>query len=149
RDNYFAVTALRFTNAAGTVHHGRYRILPVGGTELLSDEAAAKQSPNYLADEIGPRLAAHPAQFKLFLQLAADGDALDDATVRWPESRELVEFGTLTLTERVDEQDPEMRKLIFDPIPRVDGIDPTGDPLLPVRSDIYLASGRRRRAART
>jgi catalase len=47
----------------------------------------------------------------------------------------------------VSESDPDLRKIIFDPIPRVDGIDPAGDPLTPVRSAIYLLSGRRRRAA--
>ena len=56
-------------------------------------------------------------------------------------------FGTLRLTSRVDDQEPERRKIIFDPIPRVDGIDSSGDPLTEVRSEIYLLSGRRRRAA--
>ena len=32
------------------------------------------------------------------------------------------------------------------PDPRVDGIESAGDPLTEVRSDIYLLSGRRRRA---
>ena len=64
----------------------------------------------------------------------------------WPETRQLVEFGTVTLTERVDELAPERRKIIFDPVPKVDGIDPSGDPLTEVRSDVYLLSGRRRRA---
>jgi len=32
-------------------------------------------------------------------------------------------------------------------VPRVDGIDSSGDPLTEVRSEIYLLSGRRRRAA--
>ena len=58
-----------------------------------------------------------------------------------------MEFGTLAITERVDELAPERRKIIFDPVPRVDGIDSAGDPLTEVRSDIYLLSGRRRRAA--
>ena len=55
--------------------------------------------------------------------------------------------GTLTLTARVDDQEPERRKIIFDPVPRVDGIDSSGDPLTEVRADIYLLSGRRRRGA--
>jgi catalase len=67
--------------------------------------------------------------------------------VPWPEGREEVPFGTITLTARVDDTEPERRKIIFDPIPRVDGIDTSGDPLSEVRSDIYLLSGRRRRAA--
>ena len=40
-----------------------------------------------------------------------------------------------------------MKKIIFDPLPRVDGIDSSGDPLTEVRSDLYLLTGRRRRAA--
>ena len=57
-----------------------------------------------------------------------------------------IPFGTLTLTARVDEQEPERRRIIFDPVPRVDGIDAAGGPLTDVRADIYLLSGRRRRA---
>ena len=85
--------------------------------------------------------------FRVLVQLAESGDVVTDATKLWPESRPLVEFGTLTLTERVDELAPERRKIIFDPVPRVDGIDSAGDPLTAVRSDIYLLSGRRRRVA--
>jgi catalase len=47
----------------------------------------------------------------------------------------------------VDDKEPAKRKIIFDPIPRVDGIESSGDPLTEVRSEIYLLSGRRRRAA--
>ena len=79
--------------------------------------------------------------------MAGDGDDVTDASVTWPEGRPEVPFGTITLTARVDEKEPERRKIIFDPIPRVDGIDTSGDPLSEVRSEIYLLSGRRRRAA--
>jgi catalase len=58
-----------------------------------------------------------------------------------------VAFGTITLTARVNDADREMRKIIFDPVPRVDGIDASADPLIEVRSALYLLSGRRRRAA--
>jgi catalase len=37
--------------------------------------------------------------------------------------------------------------LIFDPIPRLAGIEPSDDPLLELRAAIYLIRGRRRRAA--
>ncbi len=53
----------------------------------------------------------------------------------------------MTLTRLENHNDPELRKIIFDPIPRVDGIDASADPLLEVRAAIYLASGRRRREA--
>ena len=81
------------------------------------------------------------------MQLAGDGDDVTDSSVPWPEGRPEIPFGTITLSARVDDREPERRKIIFDPIPRVDGIDTSGDPLSEVRSEIYLLSGRRRRAA--
>jgi catalase len=147
REAFFAVTAFRFTNAAGVSRHGRFRIRPEAGTEYLTDEQVARKSPNFLFEEIGPRLAQGPARLGVFVQLAGPGDDVADASVPWPDSREEVPFGTLTLTARVDDQEPERGRIIFDPVPRVDGIDPSGDPLTEVRSDLYLLSGRRRRAA--
>jgi catalase len=41
----------------------------------------------------------------------------------------------------------EQKQIIFDPIPRLDGIEPSDDPLLELRAAIYLISGRRRRSA--
>ena len=79
--------------------------------------------------------------------MAEPGDDVTDASVTWPASREEVPFGTVTVTARLDEQVPERRKVIFDPVPRVDGIESSGDPLTEIRSDLYLLSGRRRRRA--
>lgn len=147
REAFFAVTAFRFTNAGGVSRHGRFRIRPEGGTEYLSDEQAAAKSADFLFEEIGPRLSRGPIRLGVFVQLAGDGDDVTDSSVPWPEGRTEVPFGTITLTERVDDTAPERRKMIFDPVPRVDGIDTSGDPLSEVRSEIYLLSGRRRRAA--
>jgi catalase len=147
RESFFGVSALRFTNQAGAGRFGRLRIQPADGNEYLSSEEAAQKSANFLADELWQRLAAGPAQMRIVVQMAAPGDELADATVVWPDDREQIELGTLTLTTRVNDADPEMRKIIFDPIPRVDGIDPSDDPLFDVRAALYLMSGRRRRAA--
>jgi catalase len=147
RETFFAVTSFKFTNAQGVSRHGRFRIRPEEGTEYLSDEQAAARSPDFLFDEIGPRLARGPVRLGVFVQLAGDGDDVADSSVPWPADRTEVPFGTITLSARVDDREPERRKIIFDPIPRIDGIDTSGDPLSEVRSEIYLLSGRRRRAA--
>jgi catalase len=147
RQAYFAITAFKFTSAAGQGRFGRFRIRPEAGTELLTPEQAAKKTADFLATEMSQRLAKGPARFRVLVQLAEAGDVVTDSTVLWPETRQEVEFGTFAITERVDELAPEQRKIIFDPIPRVDGIDSAGDPLTEVRSEIYLLSGRRRRAA--
>jgi len=146
REAFFAVTSFRFTNAEGASQHGRIRIRPDEGTEYLTDAEAARKSANFLFDEIDSRLAKGPFRFGVFVQMAQRGDDVADASVPWPESREEIPIGTLNLTDRVDDQEPQRRKIIFDPVPRVDGIESSGDPLTEVRSDIYLLSGRRRRA---
>jgi len=147
REAFFAVTSFKFMNAKGVSQHGRFRIRPEEGTEYLSNEQAAGNSSDFLFEEIGPRLARTPARLSVFVQLAGDGDDVTNGSVTWPEDRPQIAFGTITLTGQVDHTEPERRKIIFDPIPRVDGIDTSGDPLSDVRSEIYLLSGRRRRAA--
>jgi catalase len=147
RQAYFAVTAFKFTNAGGQSRLGRFRLRPDAGTEFLTAEQAKQKPADFLTAEMSERLAKGPVRFHVLVQLAEAGDDATDSTALWPESRPVVEFGTLALTERVDELAPERRKIIFDPVPRVDGIDSAGDPLTEVRSEIYLLSGRRRRAA--
>jgi catalase len=120
---------------------------PEGGTEFLTPEQAAEKTADFLAAEMSERLAKGPVGFRVLVQLAGDGDEVADSTAVWPEGRDEAEFGTLTLTGRVDELAPEMRKMIFDPVPSVEGIESAGDPLTEVRSELYLLSGRRRRAA--
>jgi catalase len=51
------------------------------------------------------------------------------------------------LQEITPDNADEQRRIIFDPIPRVDGIEASADPLFEPRANIYLMTGRRRRAA--
>jgi catalase len=147
RETYFGVTAFAFTNASGQTRSGRYRIVPEEGNDHLSDEEVAGISANYHLDEILQRVASRPIRFKILVQLAQPGDETDNATVHWPDDRELFELGTLELTAPVDNNQAEQKQIIFDPIPRVDGIEPSSDPLLELRAAIYLLGGRRRRKA--
>jgi catalase len=147
RESFFGVNAFRFTNKDGVSRYGRYRIIPAGGSEYLDESAAASKPANFLFDEIAERITHGPVQWRVLVQLAESGDTVDDATALWPEDRPLIQFGTIAITERISDEDPEKRRIIFDPIPRIDGIDPSGDPLLEPRADVYLLSGRRRRAA--
>ena len=148
RETYFGVTAYAFTNTSNQKKFGRYRILPEDGNDFLNDDQASKAGGNYLFDEIKGRIAKGPVRFKIVVQIAEPGDVTDDATVHWPETRQLASFGTVELTSAVADNDPEQQHIIFDPIPRVEGIDPSADPLLELRAAAYLLSGRQRRAAK-
>ncbi|HTW62581.1 MAG TPA: catalase family peroxidase, partial [Terracidiphilus sp.] len=145
RQTYYAVTAYQFTNAAGATRFGRYRIVPEAGNNFLSDAQAAALSADYHFDEIAGRVSKAPVRFRIVVQVAAPGDVTDDATVHWPESRELREFGTLELNAVMPDSPAQQKQIIFDPIPRVDGIEPSADPLLELRAAVYLLSGRQRR----
>ena len=149
RESYFGVTALRFTNQDGVSRYGRYRIKPDAGIEHLDDATAKIRGANYLFDELTERIARGPIGFQVLVQVANDNDIVDDATVHWPEERPLINLGRILLTNPVLDNTGEQEKIIFDPIPRVDGIEPSADPLLELRAAIYLLSGRRRRQAAT
>jgi catalase len=147
RDTYFGVTAFRFTNRDGVTRHGRYRISPAAGIEHLDAAAAKAKDANYLFDELTERVAAGPIRFDIHVQVANENDIVDDATIHWPADRRLVPFGSIALAAKVPNDAHEQQRIIFDPIPRVDGIEPSDDPLLELRAAIYLLSGRRRRQA--
>jgi len=148
RDTYFGVTAFKFTNDAGQTKSGRYRIVPELGNDYLSEAQVAALTPNYHFEEIVQRLAKAPVRFKILVQIANLEDIDDNATIHWPETRELFELGAIELTAVLPDNPAQQQRIIFDPIPRVDGIEPSADPLLELRAAIYLLSGRERRAAK-
>jgi catalase len=143
---YFGVTAFRFINQQGEARFGRYRIVPGAGLDHLDEAAAKARDANYLLDELTHRIAVGPISFDLQVQVANRGDVVDDATIHWPAERPLVHFGSIALTALAPD-DEFHHRIIFDPIPRVDGIEPSADPLLELRAAVYLISGRRRRQA--
>jgi catalase len=147
RETYFGVSAMKFINAAGASRFGRYRIVPDAGNDHLDAAATKAKDANYLFTEIAERVAKGPVGFKVLVQLADAGDVVDDSTIHWPAEREVVELGTVELTAPVANDAAEQKQIIWDPIPRLAGIEPSDDPLLELRAAIYLISGRRRRAA--
>jgi len=147
RETYFGLNAMRFINKDGTGRYGRYRIVPEEGNQHLNPADAATKETNYLFNEITQRVAKQAVAFRIIVQLAEDQDQVDDATVRWPDDRPIFELGKLVLTKLVADNSGAQKQIIFDPIPRVDGIEPSKDPLLDIRANVYLLSGRRRRSA--
>jgi catalase len=147
KEAYFGITAFKFTNSDGVAVYGRYRIKPEAGVEHLDDAVAAGRDANFLFEELAARIAKEPVGFRIEVQVANPGDVTDDATIHWPEDRPRIELGRVLLTALLPDSGHEQKKIIFDPIPRVDGIEPSDDPLLELRAAVYLLSGRRRRQA--
>ena len=147
REAYFPVVTYKFVNKEGVGRYGRYQIMPDAGVDHLNDATLKRTSSDYLFDELNQRIAAGPIGFSIHVQVAGGEDIVDDATVHWPKERPVIPFGKVVLTGIVPDNAREQQKIIFDPIPRVDGIEPSADPLLELRAAVYLLSGRRRRQA--
>ncbi|KAK9320012.1 catalase-like domain-containing protein [Lipomyces orientalis] len=146
---YFGVNAFKLIAADGRETFVRYRVVPVQGVQTLDQVELAKKSSDYLYEDIVERVQGSPVVFKIFAQVAEEGDVTDDATEHWPEERHLEELGEVTLDKVVPrgESEGEQKVVIFDPIPRINGVEPSNDPLLDTRAAVYLISGRERRSA--
>jgi catalase len=81
REHFFAMNAFQFVNRQEEKRFGRFRILPEAGTEYLSADDAARQSPNFLMDELAVRLAREQVRYHVRVQLADPADDPADASV--------------------------------------------------------------------
>ena len=123
---------------------GRYRWEPEAGEAKLADEDADAADAGYLQAEIVERAERDGVRFRLDFVLAGEGDDLDDPTVAWPEDRQRVALGQLELTGADREREVDGDVLVFDPTRLTDGIEPTGDEIPQIRSDVYALSVLRR-----
>ena len=144
KESYYGVHAFRFINREGASQFARYQIHPVEGEAHLGDAEAAQRPINFLFEELVERLSHGPAELRLVAQLAGAEDPIDDASISWPADRPLVGLGSIKVIKLVKDSEAAQRKLIFDPIALVDGIELSTDPLPPARSAIYSVSYKRR-----
>ncbi len=78
------------------------------------------------------------------ITIGQPGDPTNDATIPWPDGREQVDVGTLTLDHVESEETSPARDINFDPLVLPAGIAPSDDPLLSARSAVYSQSFTRR-----
>ncbi len=138
---YFGVHAFRFVNAAGETVHGRWEIEPVDGVVGLAEEALAGLPTDFLASDLESRLAGGPVSFEVHVRVAEVGDVLDDPTLLWPAERRRVHVGKLTVTAATGQ---ECDAIMFNPLALPAGIEPSADPILPLRQAAYVESLSRR-----
>jgi catalase len=144
-EEYRGIDAFIFTDAAGKQQAVRYVVSPEKVLHLTPDDAA-KRPPDFLVDELRARLAKAPVTFQLKAQLAAAGDPTKDATQAWPDDRPVAQLGVLTITKVVPDSAVAEKQLLFLPTAVTDGIAPSDDPLITLRSEAYVLSFTRRSA---
>jgi catalase len=143
---YFGVNTFKFTNAKGDATFGRYQLQPMAGEHFLTKEQLATMGPDYLTTEIIQRVRRGPVNFKLLLQLAAQGDKIDDPSIAWPNTRKKVVLGTIAITKAVADSQTAEKSLLFMPGTLIAGIE-AADPMIAARSAAYTISAARRAKA--
>ena len=146
-ENYFGVNAFKLISPNGKATYVRWRVTPDDGVSHLSESETASKDPAYLHNEIQTRIIDGGISLTLSAQVAEDGDQTSDPTVHWAEDRKVVKLGSIKLHKVADGNDELQRNLIYDPVPRVEGVEASEDPLIDLRASLYLVSGRERRAA--
>ena len=143
-ESFYANDAFVFVNKKGMKQAFRYQILPVAGSHYLDDADAKSKSPDFLFDELKPRLAKGPVKFRLVAQLPGPGDPTNDSSVIWPGDRKTVDLGTITISAVVANSAAAQKALAFDPPLLTTGIELSDDPLPELRSSVYALSAMHR-----
>jgi catalase len=140
---YYGVDAFIFVNKDGTKQAVRYQAVPEKIVHLDA-EAAAKEAPDFLMDELPKRLEKGPVTLRLKAQLAEPGDPTADPTKPWPDDRKLVDLGALTIEKAAADSLEAQKQLLFLPGQVVEGIEVSDDPLIGTRDGAYAVSFSRR-----
>jgi catalase len=138
------LNAFRFIDAAGTSIPVRWSLAPVQPYVAVNSAATAQTDKNYMFDALIASIQQHPLQWHLIVTIGQPGDPTNDATVAWPDGREQVDVGTLTLDHIESEETSPARDINFDPLVLPSGMAPSDDPLQSARSAIYSQSFTRR-----
>ena len=99
----------------------------------------AKAGPEYLQQEIKIRISQHLLRFKLYAQLAEDGDKTEDPSTAWPAARKKILLGIIEIKKLANNTTAGDKALSFFPNNIADGIE-TADPMLDFRSKAYPIS---------
>jgi catalase len=140
---FHSLNAFRFINATGDSIPVRWILTPMQPFEAVS-AASAPQDKNYLFDALIAQIHRQPLRWHLVVIVGQPDDPTKDATIAWPEEREKVEVGTLTLDQVASDDTSAARDINFDPLVLPAGIAASDDPLLSARSAVYSQSFTRR-----
>lgn len=137
---FHAIHTFWFENSARERRAGRYHWEPEAGVSTQPAADLTAQPNDALFTELEARLEDGPVIFRLVLSLAGEGDDLLDPSTAWPEDRERVTLGRLTVRRRTSLEEIGDPIMLHDPTRTTDGIDTSDDPILAARRGIYETS---------
>lgn len=138
---YYSIHAYYLINENKQRQAVKFEWEPIHSDKDPSRFALLSNNGNPMEDELLNRLKNGPIRFNLIIQLAQPGDSINDSTQEWPDNREKICIGTLSILERrPDNAEPH----VFDPTVVTNGLECTDDPVLHFRRAAYAESAKRR-----
>jgi catalase len=134
------LNAFRFVDTAGASTPVRWSVVPAQPVLTAAAEQPEAGDENYLFDDLIGQIAQHPRQWRLIVTIGQAGDPTNDATQPWPEGRQQVDAGTVTIDRASSEDGGACTAINYDPLVLPAGIEPSDDPLLSARSAVYARS---------
>lgn len=141
---YYGLHAFKWIDASEGSRYVRYKLRPAARERRPAPWEARGRDRDYLQRELVDRLAGAPVVFALEVQIAADGDPVDDPSAAWPADRRRLTVGTVRVTGLDTEREQGDDVLVFDPTRVTDGIECSEDPVLRFRPRAYSVSVARR-----
>jgi catalase len=127
-----------FTNSAGETVPVRWVLEPE-----QTSTTPVPPGKNFLFEALIADLR-QPLRWRVVVIVGKPGDTTTDPTVAWPEDREKVVVGMITLERAESDDTSPAAGLNFDPLVLPVGIGPSDDPFLSARSAIYSRAFTRR-----
>jgi catalase len=137
---FFGLNSFRFISETGEVSWVRWSMEPVQPFQSIDTAHPEQSDKNFLFDALIASIHKQPLQWRLILTVAQPGDPVNDASLPWPKERERIEVGTLTLNSIDSDDSSPTRDILFDPLILPNGIAASDDPILNVRSVVYMKS---------
>lgn len=141
---YYGIHTFRFIDGRNRPTPVRWRFVPQDGEKRLTDAELASLPADFLEQRLIERARTGPVRWDMIVSIGEAGDPENDPTLAWPEARQQIRAGTLTISAAMPQKGAACEPINFDPLVMGDGIEPTNDPILLFRSPAYALSFARR-----
>lgn len=137
-DSYNSLDSFILTDSTGKKTAVRWSV--VAKEPFAPAEDSGANDRNYLFKRLVQTLDQRPLSWDIVATIARDGDPVNDPSQPWDAADQKVTVGTVTFTKAYSEDESPCGPMVFDPTILPDGISVSDDPLLALRSSVYMRS---------
>ncbi len=136
---YNSINTFYLVNDTGKRTAVRWSFVPAGEHGIVLDPA-----DSFFFENMQANLAKGTVAWDMVVSLAADGDDILNPAIKWSDDNTKIIAAKLKVTSAVRETDGVCEEMNFDPLLLSDGFEPSEDPMLQARSDLYALGVARR-----